>query len=124
MGSNGYSKLTSTYHRNSRTTCHFHDRQSPDRPENKTKKDKKKKRKKTRCTVVAVYPAPVFLLVFLRPFSPAEFWRIPWRGLKGGGNGVGAHRVVCGWRARSCLVGLFDGTVGTGVQVLYTKSDE
>ena len=45
-------------------------------------------------------------------------------GLEGGGNEVGACGVVRGWRAWSCSVGPFDGTVGTGVQVLYTKSDE
>ena len=68
------------------------------------------------------FPAPILLLVFLIPLSPAESWRIPWRGSKGGGNKVGTLSwVVHGWCARSCSVGPFGGTEGAGVQVLYTK---
>ena len=39
--------------------------------------------------LILVYPAPYFLLVFLRPLSPAEFRRVPWRE-QGGGDKVGA----------------------------------
>src|SRR5712671_1046992 len=36
--------------------------------------------------LILVYPAPYFLLVFLRPLSPAEFRCVPWRAQGGGGR--------------------------------------